>query len=86
MESISDHQLQASLPEILERVGQGEQFTIIKDGQAVASLAPPPRRTSAEPSKMDVKTAIEKLIEFQKRGPTLGDGLTIRQLIDEGRR
>ncbi len=87
MGSISDHHLQVSLPEILERVGRGEKSAIIKDGRAVACLATTDQHKPDVVSWAEVREAIRKMIEFQqRRGPTLHDDLTIREMIDEGRR
>jgi antitoxin (DNA-binding transcriptional repressor) of toxin-antitoxin stability system len=51
---------------------------ITKHGVPVAMLVPPRR------GSLDAKTAVEKLKEFRK-GHSL-DGLTIREMIEEGRR
>jgi antitoxin (DNA-binding transcriptional repressor) of toxin-antitoxin stability system len=64
----------------LERVIQGEEFTITKHGKPVARLVP---FQPSEP-KPDVRAAIEAMKQFRK-GRTLG-GLSIRELIEEGRR
>ena len=45
-----------------------------------ALLSPPPAR-----SKMDVKQVIADM-KALRRGQTLGEGLTLRSLIEEGRR
>jgi prevent-host-death family protein len=60
----------------------GETITITRHGKPVARLVP------AEPVKQtDVRAAVEEMKRFQlDHGPTLGPGLTIRDLIQEGRR
>ena len=63
------------LSELLERVERGEQITITKRGRPVALLVPP-------------EQSAEDLVEWFRRarqGVRLG-GLSIRELIDEGRR
>lgn len=81
MESVGSFEAKTHLPRLLERVAGGEEITITKHGKPVARLVP------AEPvaAKPDVRQVIEELRAFRK-GNTLGDGLTIRDLIEEGRR
>ena len=80
MTSVGAYEAKTHLPELLRRVENGERITITRHGHPVAELVPPvaaPRR--------DVREVIEDIKRFRK-GHTLGPGLTIRQLIDEGRR
>jgi prevent-host-death family protein len=79
MTTVGAYEAKTHLSELLERVAKGEKITITKHGVPVAMLVPPP---AAE--KPDVEAAVEALLEFGK-GRTLGD-LTIRDLIEEGRR
>jgi prevent-host-death family protein len=83
METVGSFEAKTHLPELLRRVEQGESIVITKHGKPVARLVPV---TSAKP-KPDVKQAVEAMLAFRDRaGPTLGEGLTIRDLIEEGRR
>jgi len=70
------------LPALLRRGEQGEEITITNRGRPVARLV------SVEPAeKIDTRDVIEKMRAWrEKHGPTLGEGLTIRDLIDESRR
>jgi len=70
------------LPSLLKRVEKGERFTITNRGKSVAQLIP------VEPTdESDVRDVIRQMREFRaKNGPTLGEDLTIRELINEGRR
>ncbi|MDP9369321.1 MAG: type II toxin-antitoxin system prevent-host-death family antitoxin, partial [Chloroflexota bacterium] len=69
------------LPRLLDEVAAGETITITKHGVPVAKLVPP---DGAKPA--DVGRAIDAINEFRRtRKVTLG-GLTIRELIEEGRR
>jgi prevent-host-death family protein len=79
MTTVGAYEAKTHLSELLERVAKGEKITITKHGVPVAMLVPPP---AAE--KPDAQAAVEALLEFGK-GRTLGD-LTIRDLIEEGRR
>ncbi len=82
MESIGSFEAKIHLPQLLERVAKGEEFTITEHGKPVARLIPP--AIAAEP-KPDVRQVIEELKAFRK-GNTLGEGLSVRDLIEEGRR
>jgi prevent-host-death family protein len=79
MDTIGVGKARTHFSQLLERVAKGETITITRRGVPVASLVPPPSTRDRE-----VRAAIEKLIEWRK-GHTLGD-LTIRELIEEGRR
>ena len=81
MESVGAFEAKTHLPQLLERVAQGEEFIITKHGQPVARLVP---ATPASP-KPDVRQVISEMKAFRK-GNTLGEGITIRDLIEEGRR
>lgn len=75
IEAVDAHRQFVSL---LDEVANGESITITKHGVPVARLIPP------EEKQRDVREVIAELLEFQKEH-TLGD-VTIRELIDEGRR
>ncbi len=81
MEFVGSFEAKTHLPRLLERVARGEEFTITKHGKPVARLVP----TVTIPPKSDVRHVIEELKAFSK-GNTLGEGVTTRDLIDEGRR
>jgi prevent-host-death family protein len=79
MASVGAYEAKTHFSQLLERVAKGEKITITKHGMPVAMLVPPP---AAE--KPDVQAVVDALLEFGK-GRSLGD-LTIRELIEEGRR
>ena len=81
METVGSFEAKTHLAQLLERVANGEEFTITKHGKPVARLVP----ATPTRSRPDVRRAIEELKEFRK-GNTLGDDLTIRELIEDGRR
>ncbi len=82
-ESVGAYQAKTHLPQLLDRVEGGETITITRHGKPVARLVP----AAGEAAKPDVTKAVEEMKRFQKEhGPTLGPGLTIRDLIEEGRR
>ena len=79
MESVGSFQAKTHLPALLERVAKGERIAITKHGVPVAMLVP-----VEETEKRQVDDAIEELLAFGK-GRSL-NGLTIREMIEEGRR
>ncbi len=82
MTAIGVYDAKTHLPKLLERVARGERFVITKHGRPVAQLIP--AEFANEP---DVKETIRQMEEWQEReGPTLGAGLTIRRLREEGHR
>jgi len=81
MESIGSFEAKTHLAQLLERVALGEEFTITRHGKPVARLVP----AVTTPPKPNVRQVIEELRAFSK-GNTLGEGITIRDLIEDGRR
>jgi prevent-host-death family protein len=82
MKAIGVYQAKTHLPELLQRVGRGERFVITRRGRPVAELVPP-----HAPGEPNVPETIRLMEQWQEtEGPTLGPGLTIRALREEGRR
>ncbi|HYU20475.1 MAG TPA: type II toxin-antitoxin system prevent-host-death family antitoxin [Chloroflexota bacterium] len=79
MRTVGAYEAKTHLAQLLEQVGRGETITITKHGIPVAVLAPPPRA-----ERPDVAALIDSWREY-RRGITLG-GLSLRELIEEGRR
>ena len=77
---IGTFEAKTKLAEILKRVENGERITITRRGAPIAEIIPAIKRHDQQ----SVREAVCALKEFRK-GRTLGD-LSIRQLIDEGRR
>jgi prevent-host-death family protein len=80
MTTVGSYEAKTHLPELLERVIRGEKILITRRGLPVALLTQPPRE-----SKRDVRSVIAAMKKFRK-GKTLGKDLSIRSLIEEGRR
>ena len=80
MKSVGSFAARAHLSALLDLVEQGETIEITRRGRLVAVLAPLDRLIRPDLSKI----AEEMLLE--RRGRKLGKGLTLRQLIEEGRR
>jgi prevent-host-death family protein len=77
--TVGAYEAKTHLPELLRRVEKGERITITKHGHPVAELVP-----ASDERRQRVAESIAKL-EQLREGRKLGD-MTIRQLIDEGRR
>jgi len=81
--SVGAYQAKTHLPQLLDRVECGETITITRHGKPVAKLIP----AAVDTAKPDVRKVIEEMKRFQaEQGPTLGPDLSIRDLIEEGRR
>jgi len=79
MRTIGAYEAKTHLPRLLDEVEKGERITITKHGRPVAILIPPgPGATE------DAEALLRRLREL-RRGNRL-NGLSIRELIDEGRR
>jgi prevent-host-death family protein len=72
----------ARFSELLDRAEAGEEITIRRHGKVVARLAPAIDRAS----ETRRQSREEYIIWLKNHGPTLGPDLTIKQLIEEGRR
>jgi prevent-host-death family protein len=79
MRRIGAYEAKTHLPKLLDEVAQGDAITITKHGVAIAVLGPVSRPASMTPAQ-----AVAGLRAF-RRAHRL-DGISIRELIDEGRR
>ncbi len=79
METVGAYHAKTHLPKLIERVQKGERIIITKHGVPVAVLqAPDPEKN------FDFKSVVDELCKFRDRH-SLG-GLSIREMIEEGRR
>lgn len=79
MTTVGAYEAKTHLAELLRRVEAGERIRITRNGKPVAELVP------ADPSVAAAATdAIDALLAFGN-GHMLGEDLTVRQLIDQGR-
>jgi prevent-host-death family protein len=78
-DKVGAYEAKTHLAALLDRVERGERVTITRHGRAVAVLVPP----TAEPGRT-AAAAVSALLEL-RGGRRLGEGLTVRDLIDEGR-
>jgi prevent-host-death family protein len=76
--TIGAYEAKTHLPRLLDEVSAGASFTITKHGRPVARLS---AVGHSEGTSADVAAALREA----RRGVTLG-GLTVRELVAEGRR
>jgi prevent-host-death family protein len=80
MSTVGAFDAKTHLPALLERAQKGEHITITKHGVPVARLVP-----AASGVRKERRRVIAELKEFGK-GRSLPEGMTVRDLIEEGRR
>ena len=79
MNKVDVHEAKTLLPRLLDRVAKGHQVTITKHGVPVAILGP------FKPEKsVEIEVVIRQLYEFREKNSL--SRLTIRKMIEEGRR
>ncbi len=82
MTTVGTFQAKTHLTELLARVAKGETILITNRGKPVAMLVPP-----ESPRPADIGAVVKEMLNVRdEHGPTLGKHLTIRDLIEEGRR
>jgi prevent-host-death family protein len=79
MDSVGAYEAKTHLSKLLERVLRGEKITITKHGVPLAVLQPPASSRKALPRQV-----IAEMRQFRDKHPL--DGLSIRKMIEEGRR
>jgi prevent-host-death family protein len=78
MKEVGIYEAKTQLPRLVSEVERGESVTITRHGKPVARLVPLRAR------ERSVDEVIEEIRKFRK-GNRL-DGISIRELIEEGRR
>jgi prevent-host-death family protein len=78
MRTIGAYEAKTHLPRLLDEVEKGERVTITKHGRPVAILVPP-----GPASSVDADALMRWMREFRKAHRL--EGVTIRELIDDGR-
>ena len=79
MQTVGAYEAKTHLSKLLERVLKGERITITKHGVPVAVLQPPDLE-----KKVDTKSVILELRKFRDKNRL--NGISIRDMIEEGRR
>lgn len=78
METIGAYEAKTHLPQLLKRVSRGEIITITKHGVPVATLQAP-----AAIVRRPIREVIADLRQFRQEHHF--DGISIREMIEEGR-
>jgi prevent-host-death family protein len=80
MISISYYEARTHFSELLDQVARGKKILITRRGRPAAMLSPPPEE------KMKNVLEVIGAMKALRRQNKLGKGVTIRDLIDQGRR
>ena len=82
MTTMGFYEARTHLSALLDQVAKGKHVLITRRGRPAAMIGPPPQQ-----DRQDVRQVVQEMLSFRDReGPTLGGRVTIRKLIDEGRR
>ncbi len=81
MDSVGIFEAKNRLSELVERAARGEEIVITRRGEQVARLMPPRLPDSAASAR-----ALAARIRQSRVGHDLGEGVTLRDLIEDGRR
>lgn len=80
MKTVGAYEAKTHLSALLDEVAQGETITITRHGVPVAQLCPP-----NGVAKPEIDRIIEDWREFRRRENITLGGISIRELIEEGR-
>ncbi len=81
MTTMSFYEARTHFSELLDQVARGKKVLITRRGKPAALLSPPPAEAA-----MNLEQVIEEFKEYSKRQRRTLGGLSIRDMIDEGRR
>jgi len=82
MTTLGFYEARTHLSELLDEVAKGKKVLITRRGKPAAVIGPPPRE-----GRRDVRQVVKEMLAFREaEGPTLGGELSLRELIEEGRR
>jgi prevent-host-death family protein len=79
MKTVGAYEAKTHLSRLLNQISKGERFVITRHGTAIAVLQPPERAQRGDPAAV-----IAEIRAFREQHRLRG--LTIRDLIEEGRR
>lgn len=85
MTTMTAHEAAVHFEEVLDQVENGETVAITRDARTVATLSATPKRES-EFDPDDAMRAAEEWLAYRKEHNITLGGLSIRELIDEGRK
>ena len=80
MSTVGAYEAKTHLPQLLERVANGEVITITKHGKPVAVLVPP-----GQAPRPNVEATIAAIRESRRHVKPDPAGWTVKQLIEHGR-
>jgi prevent-host-death family protein len=78
MQTIGLFEAKQKLSELVERAGEGEQIGITRRGKLTAMLVPARK-------EVDLREVFADIERIRKRAKPLPKGMTIKDLIEEGR-
>ena len=81
MTTVGSYEAKTHLPALLKRVKKGEKIVITLRGVPAALLTQPPSVRSSK-----VQDVVEDMLAYSKRRKRTLGKITIRQMIEEGRR
>ncbi len=81
MKTVGAYEAKTHLAQLLDEVANGGSITITRHGSPVAQLVPVP-----ESRRPDVGAIIDEWREYRRQQNIRLDGLSIREMIEEGRR
>jgi prevent-host-death family protein len=81
MTTMSFYEARTHFSELLDQVAKGKKILITRRGKPAALLSPPP----AEAAK-DVRQVVKDMLEYRDRQKRTLGGISVRELIEEGRR
>jgi prevent-host-death family protein len=81
MTTISFYEARTRLSELLDQVAKGKKILVTRRGKPAALLLPPPKE-----AKKDVRQVVKEMLEYQDRQKRTLGGISVRELIEEGRR
>jgi len=79
MRSVGLFEAKQKLSELVQRASEGEKIGITRRGKLAAIIAP-------APAKVDLKQVFADIERIRKRAKPLPKGMTVKDLIEEGRR
>jgi prevent-host-death family protein len=79
MKSVGLFEAKQKLSELVERASEGEQIGITRRGKLAALIVP-------ARAQLSLKEAFADIERIRKRAKPLPKGMTIKDLIEEGRR
>ena len=82
MRTVGLFEAKQKLSELVERASRGERIIITRRGKPAADSVP----TQEKPDLQDIKEIFAGMERIRKRAKPLPPGVTIKDLIEEGRR